>query len=174
MNELHDIIEKSTLPNSLKDYLLNSKSIKEALNLVLINEIEELYIYFNALYVFDKSEFSAHTITALKRCKNLDTFYYYLKKVLETNLVWRSKDKKFLSINEYNMIKNSNVDKTFKIVVKEYEFILEKIIEKRTISVIEISKIQGKLELINELVSFESYQELLAIGTPIIKHYLKT
>lgn len=84
---MKDFINGSKLPSQLKEYFTTSESIKGIINKKLLSEIEDLYIYYTSLYIFDTSEFSAYTITSLKKCKDLDSFYYYLKKVMVLSII---------------------------------------------------------------------------------------
>ena len=92
LNEFDSMVQKSKLPKQLKDYFTLSTPSKEIVDAKTINDIEDLYIFYDSLYIFDTSEFSAYTITSLKRCKDLKSFYFYLKKVIDTNMELISRD----------------------------------------------------------------------------------
>lgn len=92
VDELDSLVNESKLPNQLKDYFTSSTRIKEIVTTETIKDIEDLYILYNALYIFDTSQFSAYTITSVKKCKDIESFYYYLKKVIDVNVDLRSKD----------------------------------------------------------------------------------
>ncbi|WLV25845.1 hypothetical protein QR721_06490 [Aciduricibacillus chroicocephali] len=74
MDNLNQIIDELNLPTQLKVYLNSSEQTKEQLTVGILKEIEDLYNFYQALYLFDTSEFSAFTITSLKRCKDKETF----------------------------------------------------------------------------------------------------
>lgn len=170
MNELNTLVKASKLPNQLKEYFTNSESIKEVITVKLIKEIEDLYIYFNSLYSFDKSEYSAYTITSLKRCKDLDSLYFYLKKVLETNLKLQSKDNE---CDQY-LLKNKTVNRIFQNTASDYFILIDKIYEKeKDIDMAETYKALGKIELIVELIDHNDFKKYLIAGNRIIEKYIK-
>ena len=130
MGEIGNFINDSKLPSQLKEYFTTSENIKGIINKKLLSEIEDLYIYYTSLYKFDTSEFSAYTITSLKKCKDSDSFYYYLKKVIDTNLDLKTKDKSFNSSSEYLFLKNEVVDILFKDAVVEFCDLIDYIYKK--------------------------------------------
>lgn len=75
-----NLVKKSEIPKSLKTYLMNSKEGITFLNKSMLKEIEELYIYYNALYYFDEVGFSSYTISSLKRGLEVYNYFFYLKK----------------------------------------------------------------------------------------------
>src|SRR5690625_4493673 len=105
--ELSDLVQKAKIPEQLKTYFKESNEGKAYLNESMLSEIEELYTFYNALYYFDETEFSFYTITSLKRGSEAVAYYYYLRKILESNLELMSKDQRFH--------KNSTDGFTFKV-----------------------------------------------------------
>src|SRR5690625_5739762 len=84
--ELSDLVQKAKIPEQLKTYFMESNEGKLYLSEEMLSEIEELYVFYNALYIFDETEFSFYTITSLKRGSEAAAYYYYLRKILESNL----------------------------------------------------------------------------------------
>src|SRR5699024_700184 len=85
-NNLIEIIEKTDIPKLLKSYLLRNKHAHLYINEALLSEIEELYIEYDSLFIFDEAEFCSYVITGIKKQEKHDYFYHYLKKVFDTNL----------------------------------------------------------------------------------------
>jgi len=85
MGDLDSVINNSKLPDQLKEYFKKSVRIKKILKVDTINDIEDIYIFYDSLYTFDSSEFSSCVVISLSKCTNFDTFYHYLKKVIDTS-----------------------------------------------------------------------------------------
>ena len=56
--DLSELINKANIPEQLKTYFKESNEGKAYLNKSMLTEIEELYTFYNALYLFDETEFS--------------------------------------------------------------------------------------------------------------------
>lgn len=172
---MKDFINGSKLPSQLKEYFTTSESIKGIINKKLLSEIEDLYIYYTSLYIFDTSEFSAYTITSLKKCKDLDSFYYYLKKVIDTNLDLKSKDKSFNSSSDYLFLKNEVVDILFKDAVVEFCDFIDYIYKKNENLNLKKTYISlGKLELINKLITNPHYKKIENSGKVVLEQHENT
>jgi hypothetical protein len=159
------------LPKTLKDFLLTSKSISNLLDDSILIEIEDLYIYYKSFYIFNESEFGAKTIMALKKCKDRSTFYYYLKKILESELDYRTIEEEIEEKDVYNIVK-INGDR-FDSVVHESTInfinIIDQIYNKEgEINLNNLNKSIGKLELITELTDEEYYKNLLDAAIKVI------
>ncbi|WP_179879489.1 hypothetical protein [Bacillus thuringiensis] len=70
----------------MKKYFLDSKRIKSFLSKTIILGIEEVYLLYSVLYEFNETQFTQKTIDAIERCKDRNTFYFYLKKILDVDL----------------------------------------------------------------------------------------
>lgn len=172
MSEIKGFVNDSKLPSQLKEYFATSESIKAVITKKTLSEIEDLYIYYTSLYKFDTSEFSAYTITSLKKCKDLDSFYYYLKKVIDTNLDLKSKDKSFNSSNDYSFLKNDVVDILFKEAAVEFCDFIDNIYKKNKNLNLKKTYISlGKLELINELIPNPDYNKILISGKRVLEQH---
>ena len=175
MDKLDSLVNKSKLPNQLKEYFTTSDIIKKVVTKEVINEIEELFIFYNALYTFDTSKFSAYTITSLKECKDVDLFYSYLKNVVDTNLELKSRDNVFNNVNEKKILENDVVNRTFKEVAVNFIRFVNLIYnkEKVDIDMDQLFKHIGKLEVINQLIDDNFYRKLLHDAKLIIHRFNK-
>lgn len=175
MSAIETFINASKLPSQLKEYFTTSESIKDIITKKVLSEIEELYIYYTSVYIFDTSEFSAYTITSLKKCKDLNYFYFYLKKVIDTNIELKSKDKTFKSSSEYFFLKDENINIFFKEAVVEFCDLIDKIYKKNEDLNLKKTYISlGKLELINKLISYPEYQNILSSGKIVLEQHENT
>src|SRR5690606_7319456 len=91
--ELKDQIKDADIPEILRSYLLRNKHVGLFLDETLLKEIEEIYVEYDSLFIFDEAEFCSYVITGIKKLDKHDYFYHYLKKVFETNLNLISKSK---------------------------------------------------------------------------------
>lgn len=172
MSGLNTFINSSQLPEQLKAYFSSSNSIKKLISEDTLKEVEDLYILYNSLYLFDSSEFSNHTITSIKRCKDVKTFYFYLKKVMDSNLKIRSRDELLNNDREKVSIDKGVLDKVFKESAISFISCVDRVYNKEeTIDFTEVYKNMGKLELINELITDDYYIKLLRDGTEVIEKY---
>lgn len=130
MTEIEAFVNDSKLPSQLKEYFTASENIKAVITKKVLSEIENLYIYYTSLYKFDTSGFSAYTITSLKKCKDLNYLYFYLKKVVDTNMDLESKDKTFKSSSDYLFLKDEDIHIFFKEAVVEFCDLIDKIYKK--------------------------------------------
>src|SRR5699024_3182540 len=85
-NELNELIHNSDIPELLKNYLLRNKQTKFIISSDLLKEIEDIYIEYDSLYIFDEAEFCSYIITSIKKNDKHDYFYHYLKKIFEVHL----------------------------------------------------------------------------------------
>ncbi|MBE1556291.1 hypothetical protein [Sporosarcina limicola] len=172
MSEIETFVNDSKLPSQLKEYFTASESIQALITKKILSEIEDLYIYYISLYKFDTSEFSAFTITSLKKCKDLDSFYYYLKKVIDTNLELKSKDKSFNCGRDYLFLNDDFVDILFKETVVEFCDFIDSIYKKNENLNLKKTYISlGKLELINRLISNTDYNKILISGKRVLEQH---
>jgi len=130
MTEIETFVNDSKLPSQLKEYFTTSENIKGVITKKVLSEIEDLYIYYTSLYKFDTSEFSAYTITSLKKRKGLDYFYFYLKKVIDSNMDLKTKDKSFKSNSDYFFLRDEEIEILFKEAVVEFCDLIDKIYKK--------------------------------------------
>lgn len=175
MTEIETFVNDSKLPSQLKEYFTASESIKEVITKKILSEIEDLYIYYTSLYHFDTSEFSAYTITSLKKCKGLDYFYFYLKKVIDSNLDLKTKDKSFKSRSDYFLLQDKDIEILFKEAVIEFCEPIDKVYKKNeNVNLKEAYISLGKLELINKLISYPEYQRVLYSGKIVLEQHEST
>lgn len=166
MSELETFIESSALPIQLKEYFIGSKNIQKVISEEILDEIEDLYVYYDSLYKFDTSEFGVSVIDSLMRCKDFNMYYFYLKKILENQLVIESKDE-----NRYIKINKVYLDDSFKKTASE---IINLMASGFDDNLNRINFYLGKLEIINELIEDEYYSEIYTKVTEFReKYYLK-
>ncbi|WLV24601.1 hypothetical protein QR721_13310 [Aciduricibacillus chroicocephali] len=174
MDNLNQIIDELNLPTQLKVYLNSSEQTKEQLTVGILKEIEDLYNFYQALYLFDTSEFSAFTITSLKRCKDKETFYYYLKKVIDSNVDFKSRDTAYSHKDDCFSLQKEIVNKTFEQAVLEFCTYIDGVY-KRTdkLNLTQTFINLGKLELITTLINNQNYEQILNAGKLVLeKHKL--
>jgi len=170
LDEMISLILKSKLPDQLKEYLQNSSRIKEIISAETIMEIEDLYIFYDSLYTFDTSEFSAYTITSLQKCKDLEAFYYYLKKVIDTNLELETKDIK----RKVQVPSTKSMPFRFESSVKEFCQLIDKVYKnEKDINLIATYKSLGKMELIYDLFKNPYHKNILDSSKKVLEKYMK-
>lgn len=175
MSAIETFVNDSKLPSQLKEYFTTSESIKDIISKKVLSEIEDLYIYYTSVYIFDTSEFSAYTITSLKKCKDLNYFYFYLKKVIDTNVDLKTKDQSFKKSKDYLFLKDEDINILFKEAVVEFCDLVDKIYKKNENLNLKKTYISlGKLELINRLIPYPEYQNILNSGKRVLEQYENT
>lgn len=139
----------------------------------MLSEIEELYTYYNALYYFDETEFSSYTISSLKRGSEVVAYYYYLKKILDSNLELISKDRRFDKSN--NRIFDFKIDRDhlniiFMNVAKEFAENVDYLYKNQydRLNILKTYSLLGKLELINRFIDDEYYSNIYNSGKRVI------
>ena len=161
-NNIDDYIQEKNIPGQLKQYFITSIRGKSYIDEAMLDEIEELYIYYTALYYFDETEFSSYIITTLERGSEHSAYYYYLKKILDNNLELQSKDnsKTFLKIN------NINLDELFKEITIAFNKHLKDVYNNdfEKIDLLTTFILLGKLELISNLTEDQSYRYVYEAG----------
>lgn len=176
--DLSELISKANIPEQLKTYFKESNEGKTYLNKSMLSEIEELYTFYNALYLFDETEFSFYTITSLKRGSEAAAYYYYLRKILESNLELMSKDQKFHKNSEGTFAFKtdvSNLNKEFKGIAYEFgqnvDYFYKNQYDK--IDVMGTYLLLGKLELINDIVQDEYLSNMYQAGKRVLENKIE-
>lgn len=175
--KLNDLISNSDIPKQLLTYFKESNRAKEYINEPMLEDIQELFIFYKALFHFDETEFSAFTISTLKRGSEATAYYYYLKKVLDSNLELISKDVNFIKNKENFNFKNeeNHSNQIFMSVLNEYGQDVEYYYNnnfKKT-EVLETYSLLGKLELIYSITGDEYYLKMYNDGKNIIDNKIK-
>lgn|SRR5690625_3080156 len=176
--ELNDLIHKANIPEQLKTYFRESNEAKLYLNVDMLSEIEELYTFYNALYYFDETEFSSYTISSLKRGSEVVAYYYYLKKILDSNLELISKDQRFYKNNKSIFdfkIDRSNLDKMFGKVSREFAQNVDYFYKNQydEINILKTYLLLGKLELISSIIDDEYYSDIYNSGRVVIANKIE-
>lgn len=162
-------IEDFRLPAQLVTYFQESKRISDYLNENVLNDIEELYTMYKSLYFFDETEFSKYVIKCVERCKDIDGFYYYLKKVIDSNVELTSKGR---MKNGILSLEEDYVNKLFKEISSRFLKDLEDLNNGwGIINMKSTYLLLGKLELICELFEDEFFSDVLLVGRSIIEKY---
>lgn len=167
MDDFNAVVTNSKLPRQLKDYFMTNNRVNDVIEIELIKEIEELYVYYKSLYIFDSIEFSAYVITSLKDCTNSKLPFSHVKKTIDTNLDLKSSHRFSL--------KNQTVDKVFAEVFNDFCEIVDNFYKNNLnkINLVQTYKNLGKMELINDLVEDKEYQDLISMGKDIMNSYIK-
>jgi len=160
-NELKDIINKTDIPQLLRDYLLRNEQIQLILSTDLLKDIEDLYIEYDSLYIFDEAEFCSHVITGLKRQDKHEYFYNYLKIVIGAEVQTISKQTTHDQLVLERMAKNikPKIDE-----LPNYIFILRDSIDdykktKDTSLLVIANRIAGMLEVIYDIFPGNPYAD---------------
>lgn len=174
MDDFNSVINNSKLPEQLKEYFKRSFRIKECLNIDTLKDIEDIYIFYDSLYIFDSSEFSSNVVTSLIKCTNFDAFYLYLKKVIDSSLECKSKGNEDPVSHRFSMDKD-NIDTTFVEVFNEFVEIIDSFYKHNLdkVNLVQTYKIIGKMELINSLIEDRHYNDLLVMGKKMLNQYIK-
>src|SRR5699024_5702138 len=116
---------------------------------------------------------SFYTITSLKRGSEAVAYYYYLRKILESNLELMSKDQKFHKNSEGTFAFKTDVNslnKKFKSIAYEFgqnvDYFYKNQYDK--IDVMETYLLLGKLELINDIVRDEYLSNMYQGGKRVL------
>lgn len=176
--DLSELIDKANIPEQLKKYFKDSNEGKTYLNESMLSEIEELYTFYNALYIFDETKFSLYTINSLKRGSEATVYYYYLRKILESNLEFMSKDQRFHKNSERTFTFKTdvnNLNKEFRNIANEFgqnvDYFYKKQFDK--MDIIKTYILLGKLELINDVVQDEYLSNMYQGGKSVFENKLK-
>lgn len=172
--ELNELIHKANIPEQLRSYFIESKEGQLYLTVEMLNEIEELYTFYNALYIFDETQFSFYTITSLRRGSEATAYYYYLRKILESNLELMSKDQRFHKSSEGTFAFKTDMislNSRFKTIAQEFgqnvDFFYKNQYDK--IDVMKTYLLLGKLELINDIVRDEYLLNMYQGGRRVLE-----
>lgn len=155
-NNIEKLIHEKKIPEQLKEYFANSNRGRRFINENMIEDMEELYIHYSALYYFDETEFSAFIISSLERGSEHSAYYYYLKKILDNNLDLLSKDKNKTNI-DFNRI---DLDEIFEEVQSQFNTNLKFLYNKDydNLDILTTYILLGKLNLISDLSEDHTYR----------------
>ncbi len=172
--ELNELIHKANIPEQLRSYFIESKEGQLYLTEEMLSEIEELYTFYNALYIFDETQFSFYTITSLRRGSEATAYYYYLRKILESNLELMSKDQRFHKSSEGTFAFKTDMislNSRFKTIAQEFgqnvDFFYKNQYDR--IDVMKTYLLLGKLELINDIVRDEYLLNMYQGGRRVLE-----
>lgn len=176
-DKLDKIVNQSRIPEQLKTYFQESNRAKEYINESMLKDIEELFIFYKSLFHFDETEFSAFTISSLKRGSEVTAYYYYLKKVLDSNLEFLSKDQTFNnSKNVFNLKSNGvNSLEMFEKISMDFGHNVNYFYnnEYEKIDVLKAYRLLGMLQLITDITGNSHYKKMCKAGEVVINRKIK-
>lgn len=170
-NKIDNLIKEKNIPEQLKEYFQNSKRGKKLLKEEMLESIEELYIYYNALYRFDETEFSAFTITTLERGSEHSAYYYYLKKILDNQIELLPKR----NGKDYINGKIVNFKRLYKFINNEFNEQIQYFSEEQydEIEMHKIYVLWGQLNLISQLAKDDNILELFEDSSLKLENIIK-
>ncbi|SDI19970.1 hypothetical protein SAMN04487975_1134 [Planococcus glaciei] len=173
MEELKLTLNKLKIPKQLKTYINRSTFIKENLNKESLLIIEELFIYYDSLYIFDTSEFCASVVLVIKRTKDNNTFYYYLKEEIESNVFLQSKGKSKSNEKESTIITEDVLHRIFINASQVLFTNIDKIGTKEKIDLLSVYKSLGELEAIIKITNNDYFYKLKKLGESIFINFVE-
>ncbi|MDR0167038.1 hypothetical protein [Bacillus paranthracis] len=169
---ISDTLRKIEIPEMLREYLLKSNKMVDALSLEMLLEIEDIYIFYKSLYKFDETEFSVNVIKSIERCKETAGFYFYLKKVLEGGLQISSKGNEDKEIDGVLKIPKDYVNEQVKCITREYIESINQIYKnEQHININNVYKNIGRLEVLGDILEDRYLKDLLSSGNELLKNY---
>ncbi|WP_174734391.1 hypothetical protein [Mesobacillus harenae] len=170
-------IKKLNIPNELIVYLTESTRIADKLYVSVLKDVEDLYLLYSNLYHFKISQFCSCALNCIERVNKIDTFHFFLKKILDDNLDLtekRSLDNEQLS-GEFLQIKADKFEKTSKEAVQVYIDLVDNMYHNKKIDDFsQVYKAFGKLELLLELNYNELNKKLLDSGRLVLEEYVNS
>lgn len=177
-NELmmkEDIL-KLNLPDELINYLSSSERIADKLYVSVLKDIEDLYLLYSNIYNFKSSQFCTASIIAIEKVNKLETFHYFLKRILEDNVEVTEKNTATLDNNsedyEYIKIKTVKFEKVSKEAEEIFIDLVDKMYKKEAIELSKVLESFGKMEVLLELSFNEYHKKLLEAGRRVMNQYL--
>lgn len=147
-------ISSLNIPLQLKEYFLKSVRVKKYLTRESLEDIEDIYLLFNSLYIFDKSSFSSYVILSLNKSKEFD-YYHHLKNVLENEMKKISKVQSSEQIRGALTVEQSIIRNLFK---ESAQMIMDYTEGRENEDFTEYYKYIGKLELIDLIIKDEDFK----------------
>ncbi|WP_223837272.1 hypothetical protein [Bacillus cereus] len=169
---ISDTLKKIEIPEMLREYLLKSNKMVDALSTEMLLEIEDIYVFYKSLYKFDETEFSVNVIKSIERCKETSGFYFYLKKVLDSGLQVSSKGNEDQERDGVLKISQDYVNEQFKCITREYIESLNQIYKnEQHINIKDVYKNIGRLEVLADILEDRYLKDLLSSGNELLKNY---
>ncbi|ARK21870.1 hypothetical protein [Sporosarcina ureae] len=167
MKDFSTIIANMDLPSQLKEYLNNRKEMQNIITKEILKEVEEIYVLYRSLYFFDTTEFSLYSIIVLKKSPELDSVFYYLRKVIDIEVPLISKGDE----DNFILVKSNLFDNEFKKFTTLFSTIADKNCNEEIVDLKDVYQALGKLDLINEIVIDEDWKQLFNMGKILVKNY---
>lgn len=169
---ISDTLRKIEIPEILREYLLKSNKMVDALSAEMLLEIEDIYVFYKSLYKFDETEFSANVVKSIERCKETAGFYFYLKKVLDSGLQLSSKGNEDEERDRVLEISQDYVNEQFKCITREYIESINQIYKnEKHINLKNVYKNIGRLEVLGDILEDRYLKDLLSSGNELLKNY---
>lgn len=165
---IYTIISEARIPDQLKLYFNDSDAIREFLSEEKIRILEEVTIYFYCIYTFDTPQYCAAVVSAFKRSKDVDSFYSFLKRVIELDLKLTSKENIANSNEEYLFIGRNSINTVFKEATVLFIESIERISNNDTVNLPLIYAHLGKIELIMKYTNESHFFKLRETAEYII------
>ncbi|MEB4818368.1 hypothetical protein [Bacillus thuringiensis] len=151
---------------------MKSNKMADTLNIEMLLEIEDIYVFYKSLYKFNETEFSVNVIKSIERCKDTAGFYFYLKKVLDSGLQIASKGNENEERDGMLEISQDYVNEQFKCITREYiESINQIYNNEKHINLKNLYKNIGRLELLGNILEDSYLKDLLSSGNELLKNY---
>jgi len=119
-----------------------------------------------------------YTITSLRRGSEATAYYYYLRKILESNIEFMSKDQRFHKNSEGTFAFKtdiSSLNKRFKTIAQEFGHNVDYFYKNQydKINIMETYLLLGKLELINDIVQDEYLLNMYQGGKRVVENKIE-
>lgn len=168
--DIEEMIKSGNLPDIMKKYFVDSKRIKSFLSKAIILDIEELYLLYSVLYEFNEAQFTQKTIDAIERCKDKNTFYFYLKKILDVDLEIKLRNTP--NFGEEKLSERNMKQEEIYSVSNDYIEIINEMYERKPdIDLKVVYQALGRLEATCKLTDDEFLYKLYMAGQRVITEY---
>ncbi|AJI10905.1 hypothetical protein [Bacillus cereus] len=168
--DIEEMIKSGNLPGIMKKYFLDSKRIKGFLSKAIILDVEELYLLYSVLYEFNEAQFTQKTIDAIERCKDKNTFYFYLKKILDVDLEIKLRNSP--NYGEDRLVERNIRKEEIYSVSNDYIEIINEMYERKPdIDIRVVYQTLGRLEATCKLTNDEFLYKLYMAGQRVITEY---
>jgi len=160
--ELYDF----NIPEQLKNYLISTKKNYSNLNKKVLQEIEETFIFYDSLYHFDKSYFSACVIMTIQNEFASKNFNYSFNRMLDKELMVSPKYHCNYTLESLASFSSLFQEITCEFVDNINNFSLK---EENENDLKTLYKQIGMLEIINIIIDDENCKLVLDEGKEIIE-----
>ena len=103
------MVDDYNFPKSLKQYFMESKTIKAKLSPTVLEAIEDNHVRLSNFYDFNESEFGEITVDCLSRFKSEETFGWFLNQNLKEKMDMNIKGTK-VQLDKINELLDENIN----------------------------------------------------------------